>query len=424
VIGLAIAATVVVQTHVGFALPVATAVVFAVACVAIDARRAGHLPDRWRSTAVITAAVLVVLWAPPIIDVLVNWPGNLGKIAKYFAGGNYHHVGLSEAAGIVASEFRFLPPWLGGSTHLGVFTGFATGASRAWLLIPVVVLGTGAVAAARTRRSRDRRMVALAIALFVVAILAISRADEPRAYTFEWRVVVAAFVVVAGVQAIASWLPRVRTATAIVTALAVGLAVWGAIDLGVRVTDDTTGPLEARSRAIAEMLPVVRATPPGRRVLVRPSGPTLRSLFDAVIDELDREDVDVRVDPELGRIFGGRRRGTPGAVDEVWYVTEVGSTVPTLLAQPGARLVASTSPLGRAENRELDRLQATLRAQLVRAGHPGAVAFLDQPLFALFVRDIPGVDRALAARVSVLNERVDRHDGCRCAIVAVPGGHG
>jgi hypothetical protein len=419
VIGLAIAATVVVQTHVGFVLPVATAVGFALVCVAIDARRARQLPDRWRSTLAWTAAVLALLWAPPIIDVLVNWPGNLGKIAKYFAAGAYHHVGLSEAAGIVAAEFRFVPPWLGGSTKLGPFTGFAPTASTVWLLVPVAVLGLGTAAAIRSGRRDDRRIMVLAGALFAISIFAISRADEPRAYTFEWRVVIAAFIVAAGVRAIAGWAGRPRI-SAVAATLAAGVLVWGAIDLGVRVTDDKIGPLEARSVALRRVLPLIRSTPTSNRVLVRPSGPSLRSLFDGVINELDRTGVDVRVDPELGRIFGGRRRGSPADVDETWYVTEAGSTVPTLLAQPGAHVIASTSPLTPAENLELDRIQAILRTQLIRAGRPGAVAFLDQPLLALLVQGTPGVDPALTARASVLNERVNEHNGCRCAIVAVP----
>lgn len=419
-IGLAIVATIIVQTHVGFALPVVTAVVFALVCLGLDARAAGRLPDRWRSTVAITSGALVVLWSPPMFDVLVNWPGNLGKIVKYFAAGTYNHVGLSEATGIVAAEFRFLPPWLGGGTKLGLFTAFAEPASRAWLLIPVVILALGAAAAWRSGRNGDRRMVALAIGLFGVAIFAISRADEPRAYTFEWRVVIATFIVVAGVQAVASWVSPRRAATTLGTVLVVGIALWGAVDLALRINDVEPTPLETRAAALAAVLPTIRATPDARRVLVRPSGSTLRSLFDGVINELDRARVDVRVDPELGRIFGNQRRGTPDQVDEIWYVTEDGSTVPALLRQPGAHVLASTSPLSPAENRELDRIQATLRTQLLRARRPDAVRYLDQPLFALIVRDIPGVNPVLAARASVLNQRVSRRDGCRCTIVAVP----
>lgn len=421
-IGFAIAATIVVQTHIGFVVPVLTALVGALACVAIDARREHHLPARWRSTLAWTGSALAVLWVPPLVETIANWPGNLGKIAGYFARGAYEHVGFSQATGIMAGEFRFLPPWLGGGTRLTAFTNFAPTESRAWLLVPAALIAVGIVAAWRSGRSDDRRTMGIATALLVTGIFAISRADEPRAYTFEWRVVVAALVTAATVRAGSAWCPPRRIVPAVAGALAVAVACWGAIDLGIRVTDTGTAQLEARARALATVLPKLRAVPSDRRVLVRPWGPSLRSLFDGVINELDREGVDVRVDPELARIFGGSRRAAATDVDEIWYVTEDGSTLRELLAMPGARVVASTSPLGPSENAELDRLQALVAHQLVASGHRDEVDLLDQPLFAVFVQDIPAVDRLAAYRISVLNDKVTRHDGCRCAIVAIPGG--
>jgi len=94
--------------------------------------------------------------------------------------------------------------------------------------------------------------------------------------------------------------------------------------------------------------------------------------------------------------------------------------VPGLLAQPGARLITSTSPLTPAEDAELDRLQTKLRADFLAAGRSHLADYLDQPLFGVIVRNVPGLDRAAAIRVSQLNQRVARHGGCRCAIVAVP----
>lgn len=420
VIGLAIAASIVVQTHIGFALPVAAAIVFALVCVALDIRRHGP-PPKWRSIALVTVAATVLLWLPPIVDLLVNWPGNLGKIVKYFAAGDYAHVGMSSATGIFASEFKWLPPWLGGREHLASFSIFAKTSARAWLLIPVALLVAGAAAAWRTRRSVDRRCVALAATLFVATILAISRADEPRAYTFEWRVVVAAYIVVVCVQALVAWLPHPQTAQYVAGALAVAIAVWGAVDLSVRIVEGGASPLQTRARALAAMLPALDRAPHDR-VLVRPAGNTLHGLFDGVVNELDRRGVDVRVDPRQGRIFGGNRRGLPAGVDEVWYVSEVGSPVPGLLREPGARLVASTSPLSHAENEELDRLQTRVREQLRKAGRAGLSQHLDRSLFALIVGSVPGVDQNAARRISALNALVDRSGGCRCAIVAVPGG--
>jgi hypothetical protein len=103
-------------------------------------------------------------------------------------------------------------------------------------------------------------------------------------------------------------------------------------------------------------------------------------------------------------------------------VTEVGSRVAGLLQQPGARLVASTSPLPQAQNEELDRLQSRVRDQLQQARRGGLSQYLDRQLFALVVASLPSVDQNAARRISALNAQVGRTAGCRCAIVSVPGG--
>lgn len=108
-------------------------------------------------------------------------------------------------------------------------------------------------------------------------------------------------------------------------------------------------------------------------------------------------------------------------VDETWYVTEQGSTIPALLAQPGARLLAATSPLTRSEDLELARLQAQLRQQLVAIGQTRSVAILDQPWLAKLLRNVTGIDHGVAERISALDAKISRHNDCQCAIVVVPG---
>ena len=44
----------------------------ALVCIGVDTRRAGRLPDRWRSTVTITSGVLVLLWLPPLVDVIAG----------------------------------------------------------------------------------------------------------------------------------------------------------------------------------------------------------------------------------------------------------------------------------------------------------------------------------------------------------------
>ena len=409
-VGLAIAATIVVQTHVGFAAPVGAAVGFALVGVALDVRRDRTAPHRWRSTVLLTSGLLLVLWLPPIVDVLLHWPGNLGKIASYFAGSNYAHVGFGRATGIVAAEFELLPPWLGGSAHTALFTGFAKPASLVWLLAPALLLLVAAFAAWRTHDRWDRRATALATTLLAVAVLAVSRADQPRAYTFEWRVVIAAFVAVAGVQALVTLLARDRAAVRVAAGgIAVALVAWGTVDLGARIVDPGPEPLEARRVELARALPAIRDTArqhPRPVILVRPEGSTLRSLFDGVINELDPRAWTSASTTTWAGSSGTNRVGTARGADEIWYVTEQGSWATQLRAQPGARVVFSSSPLTRAENAELDRLQALLGEQLVRAGRPVLAKRVDNSLIAFLTAGIPGVDPALAHDVGALNGRV------------------
>ncbi len=423
---LALVASLIVQTHLGYALIVAVGLAWAVGWVILDARRARRLPDRWRSTLAISIGASVVVWIPPLVDQLVNQPGNLEKIAVYFLNGEYARVGLAKAAGIFASEYRFVPPWLGGPDRQTPFVGFAQTTTLAWLLVPAALLVLGLLAARSTGSRADLRRLGLAALMAIVAVVAISRADEPRAYTFQWRVVIAAFLVVASLWSIWSAIePRLPRAANVLAAYGVLLVVTiGAVVPNFAVTSITRGPPEVRETTLRRVMAVLRAhgTGTGRRISVVPYGGGLHSLLDGLVNELDRDGVDVRVGTSLGRLYGTHRVGRRDDADETWYVTEKGSMIPELLALPGARVLVTTSPLSRAEDAELDRLQSRLRSQLGSAGRPDLAEQVDQDLIAYFTAGVPGVDPELARAVAALNRKVARRGGCRCAIVAVPGG--
>lgn len=426
VIGLTIAATVTAQTHIGFVPLVVAAVGFALGCLALEVRRTRVAPERWRSTATISIGLVVVLWLPPILDIVLHWPGNLGRAAKYFAGGG-SHVGFSRAAGIVATEFRIVPPWLSGVDPSRDFVPlFAEAANTLWLLVPVALLGLGTLAAWRSQDRDDRRRIVLAGLLLFVAVSAISRADLPISYTFQWRVVVASFIVVVSVQAIATFVgrsrPALRTAGA---ATACALAVWGSVDLSAGVVSQARdGPIERQSVELAQILPTIRsAAHDGERsrvVLVRPVGGIgIAGLVNGVINEFDRAGADVLVDARYGRFFGTHRVGRAAGADTVWYVSGSGSDRAAMLRIPGGRVVASTSPLSRGDEAELRQIQAVLGRRLVRAGLDRLTDQLDSPLLVYALRKVPEVDPRLAARASLLNERVARSGRCRCTIVEV-----
>lgn len=422
-IGMSVAASLILQTHIAYGLLLAIGFAYAIGWIIVDARRSGRLPSRWKSTLAWCSGIWLVSWVPPLVDVAIHWPGNLGKVAKYFAHGAYTHVGFPKATQIFADEFRPLPPWLGATERTEALTGHAIPASIVWLLIPLALLVIGVLAARRTGSRLMTRAVAFAAILMAGAIVSISRADGPYAYTFQWREIVAAFLVVMCGWPCATLLVRRYHASRVVVVFAAcAVLVWGAVGLGIAAGNNDPGPLEIRERDLATMTPSIRrAHVQGRRIFVHATGGTLPTLFGGVVDELDRDEAHVLVKDQQGRIYGDQRRVGHQRVDETWFVTEQGSTIPALLAQPGARLLAATSPLTRRENLELDRLQAQLRKELLAVGQPKALANLEQPWIALLLRDVPGIDHRIAERISALDAKISLHNDCRCAIVVVPG---
>jgi len=425
-IAMSITGSIIVQTHVGFAPLVVAGFAWALGCVIHDWRREQTVPERWRSTVALAVALPAVAWIPPLIGAIVQTPGNLGSLVRYFTSGSHPSVGLHPAVGIMAAEFRIVPPWLGGAVRLRFLTDYVV-PSPAWLLlVPGGLLALGAVAARRSHSRDDARMVGFAALLVLVSIVAISRADEALAYTLQWRLVVAAFVVVASVwssaaaidQKASPW-PRVGAVV-----LVVGVIAWGC---GVRAVSErapvANDQLEVRDSALANLMgQLEREGLPGPgQLLVRAYGTTLPHLFDGVVNALDRHGVDVRVDRALARVFGSQRVGTVARTNEVWYVAEEGWVKALLLRIPGARVIASTTPLSPSDDEELSRLQAKLREQLVAARRPDLGHDVESPLIALFTQHVSGVDQETARRVAQLSALAVRNGGCRCSIIAIAG---
>ncbi len=335
-IAMSIAGIVIVQTHVSYAPLIAAGFAFVIACVVLDTRREDVVPPQWRSTVVISAGVWIVAFIPPLIGIAVRTPGNLGTLVHYFVSGNHTEVGLHSGVGILAAEFRVVPPWLGGRDIPLPLSSYARPASVVWLLAPCALLVLGAFAARRTGSRADARMVGFGALLLAVGVFAISRADQPRGYTFEWRTAVAAYVVVASLWSIASALRRRPSARERIVAIGAIVAVvaWGCTVRAVSETNSRPAQLEARDTTLAQLMDQVqvRSLPKHTTILVRPYGTTLPSLFDGVVDALDLAGVDVRVDKSRARVFGSQRVGTPDTADAVWYVTEQGSLIPDLTA--------------------------------------------------------------------------------------------
>src|SRR4029079_19199224 len=164
------------QFHIGYLPLVAAATLWACITVAFEPERepaSKRSRPAWRTVGIVTVAALVVLWAAPVVQQFTGDRGNLGEIWTYFTDGA-PVAGLDAAARVFAVEFRVLPPWLFGSESFGFGTGTVEQASAAWLVVPGVLLVAGYLAARRTGRRDDRRLVELATVNAVASLVALS----------------------------------------------------------------------------------------------------------------------------------------------------------------------------------------------------------------------------------------------------------
>ncbi len=428
-LGAAVTASLLVQLHIGYLPLVGAAGLWAVAVVVIDARTqreptANGAPS-WRAVLALTALALAALWIAPVVQQLTHDPGNLGETLTDLRDSGDAAAGVRKGAGIFAAEFELPPPWLGGGDALGFATNIVEPASLVWLLVPTALLALGFIAAHRTSRVADRRLLELATVTALVAIIAISRVTVDLVpFVFYWRVIAALFIVVAASWAVAHWvaLDRVPIATyACVGVLMVVIALF----FGDRARDvvrhrDVLGAPESSAQDLFAQFE--RGGLPREPILVRGLGTTTNGLAQGLVDELDRKGVPVRVDPQYGYQYGDQRAANRSNVAEIWYVSPDARYRSLLAGHDGARLVAYVSGLSRTEDQELIARQRSLAAELTAAGRPDLVDYLDSPFVRVVVgrEGVPGIPFADVQRIADLNDKLARSGGCRCTVIAYP----
>ena len=405
------------QTHLGY-VPLVAAVGLAMLPALIAQVRAGPTPlmsQRWWRRSLL---VLAVLWTPVVLETVVYWPGNIAAIIHFlFLKPSEPRIGLGSALGLLASEFRPVPHWLGGELLGGL--GPAAESSVAWLLVPLLALGAGFSGARRTASRSDRNLIVLATAVLVASVVALSGVTgDSYPYLFYWRELVAPFVLLASAlaigRAVGRWRPRELRAIA-VAALLVPV-VWNGIGLAhaVAVHPKDVNRFEAPTRELLDQLADQDA--PKGSVLLRFAGSPLGGAHGGVFDELVREGKDVRFDEGRPYQFGHSRQATPEQVDEVWYVVEEHRVLVDLLAMPGATIIAETHPLSDAELAEWSGLQREVLAAFRNAGRDDLEGTLDSFLVGFVGSGVPGVDNTKLTRLAAINEVVLGRV-CHCGIV-------
>ncbi len=423
-VGAVVVGSFVAQTHVGYVPLIVAPLALALVLMRLDLRRRGQ---RFRDLAVAkwSALALIVMWLPALIEPLVHPPGNLREVARFFLSGGSGEpsVGWHDAAGILATEFKVLPPWLGGHDLVDPVSNAAVASSSLWLLVPTAAVAVAAVAAWKRDDLGAKRSVALVAVVALTALFTLSRiTGTPFGYLFSWRATVGVFAILLSAWAMVTargWLrgPRQRAAWFTLMSLLV-----------VVPSIATASAVAGHPRAITAYEPVTEhfvdeltaAGQPHRRVLARFAGSALGGVHAGIVDELDRRGTPVFVDDQQPYAFGRALATTPDEVDEVWYVVEDGHALSLLTQRPGASVLVRTTPLDDTDEAEIVDLQRRLAGQLTASGHESRIELLSSTRVADALADVRDLDPGDLQRLEQLNRLVVERGVCRCAVVSFP----
>ncbi len=422
-LGMAFVGSFLIQAHVSYALPVLAVSLWAVVRLLVAEHRAGRSVHRW-SLWWPPLVVLAAMWfVPLVVDTALHFPGNTVHLVEFYLGldGTKHlpRLGIQRAAGYLAAEFRWRPPWLGGADPPNHFTSLTAPSPTAYLLLPVVLIGASWVLA-RWRRRTDlvalAQLLAVVVAAAVVALAVLN--GPPFPYLFYWRIPIGAATVVMGLVVLVDTLPGPRRPARAVLCclLAAGVAV-ASVSL-TRTVAAADGPVAPMEPVAASIIGQLRAEgQPHGKVLLRGYGTPLGGLHAALVDQLAREGAPVSVDKGLGYQFGDSRTAAPSAVGSVWYVIEESELYSLVTRIPGARVLARSHPLSPPEQAELVALQRKLSDQLTADGRAGDVGKLGSPYGPEELAGVAGIAPTDLARLQVLDRKVTDHV-CLCSVIA------
>ncbi len=427
--GLTVVGLLLVEAHVGYTLVVVTGGIWAVICLVRAERRAGRPAMAIRPWSMSGIAVGVLFLIPVALDAVRRPPGNFVHLINAALGmepgSKLPLVGLRSGLGLMATEFRWRPPWLGGVDPVDPFSGGPHPSGMGWLLVGVMLL-TSAWLIVRRGGRRDLCLLVELLALVATAgVLAISSVrGAPLAYLFSWRVALGAGICILGTAAAGEVLTMQHT-----RALQWGAA--GLLALTVAASASLTTAVVTTPSGVLPMAPVAAALatqindqhPPTSPTLLRVAGTPLGGLHAALVDQLARAGRPLGVDPGLGPAFGWSRVKAPTQVATEWLVSEDTITTLTIEALPGAEVVAATHPLPPRDEARLRTLVTMLSDQLVAAGRADAVPELASPLAPFALAAVPGLSQTSLYELARLDVVISRRT-CLCAVVAVPPGEG
>ena len=266
----------------------------------------------------VAAAVLIVLWLPVIIQQVVDSPGNLTEVVRYFKDPNGATHSLAQGYRLVSGQFELTPQWLTGHLDVIPFSGEPYLLYSAPLPLLLIPLAIALVAFWRWRYSKANRLGVVLLVALIVGLFSVARIAGPAyAYRLQWTWFLGtlAFIMVLW----AAWTLIARRTRASDPGQRVLLAVTLSVLVvlsGINTVRATRpgAPQDDMSSALNKLGPGIEAALPKTHgdVLVL-STPAAYRYQPGVVRYLERRGVPVRVDRSLEDIYGTHRVHQPDA---------------------------------------------------------------------------------------------------------------
>jgi len=379
------------QTHLPYAAVCGALGFFAFLLIAASWVRAWRRGSGTRGHArslVASAAVLAVLWAPPLLAEWTREPGNLRILLDFFENPPEASVGLPSGLSLT---FQHLDP-----AHLtihaiaepGLFRGFFGGLGDASRGVALLVLWLGAVAMAV--KLGNRTLMALhgvVAASVVVAVIAISRivgAPWPYLTLWAWGIdgaMLVAVVATAGLGVSRRMSERSRMRWAPAGMLGVAAIALCAVRLAMGA--NAAGSMDPRPSAqVAQLAPDTAAAI--RRGVGAATGDkgTYLVTFDpyregtGLVNELERRGLHVGVAQVFGPAMTPHRVLDPQEATARIHLASIAS-LDRWQRTPGAVQVAFSDPRTPQQLEEFGRMRAQVIDALRREGREDVVAAID-----------------------------------------------
>ena len=367
----------------------------AVAGVVWVARRADAAQRRaalrWT---LIAAALLLVLWAPPIIDQLWGSQPNITMLIDHFGSPPEEPVGLGKGVELMVLHLDVWRLFTGQEAATGSLVDASQ--SPAGSLVPgVVFLGVWVGTVVAAWRTAHRALLRLDLVLGVAVILgviSISRIfGQLWYYLMIWAWGITALMVLAVVWTGAEILARRRPGPRPLGTVALGVViVVSTVVFSIDATD-AEPPALPLSRTMSHLVPdtVDDLDRDATYLVTWTDALYIGSQGIALLNELERNGLEVGAIEPWGVPSTRHRVLDPDDADALVHLAN-GFHLERWRAKPGMVEVATFEPRSPEEIEEFERLRAEVIAELEESGVEDRIVDVDENLFAAAIdRRIP-----------------------------------